>query len=238
MNSSTHLTPQSLHFMLKGTLQSAMGALAVGWSVTIEANQTILLTGESGSGKTTLMRALAGLPSQLSGKVQWGQELRQTEQKIHRPVYKRPIGMMWQQYALFPHQTVGQQLLFAHKSKERAQTLLKAVGLSRLTERYPHQLSGGQQQRLALARTLMRSPSLLLLDEPLSALDIDTREEILEWLRVEREQHPFSMIITSHDSKDWQLFDPQKWPIKDANLCMDQGNQKADQTQIMREKIA
>ena len=139
-----NLQPQRLSFYLTGKLHSAFGNIDVHWQGNITANSTILLTGESGSGKTTLMRALCGLPSQLSGRVSWGKTLWQDAKKIYRPVHKRPLGIMWQQYALFPHQTASEQLLFAHKCDKRAANLLEIVGLANLADRYPHQLSGVQ----------------------------------------------------------------------------------------------
>lgn len=211
-------SPQHLKFTLQGKLHSAFGKIDVDWQGDIPANSTILLTGESGSGKTTLMRALCGLPSQLTGKVSWGKTLWQDAKKHYRPVHKRPLGIMWQQYALFPHQTVREQLLFAHKCDERATKLLEVVGLENLTNRYPHQLSGGQQQRLALARTLMRSPPLLFLDEPLSALDMETRKRIVAWLAKERETRPFSLLVTSHDALDWKTFEPITWNLTNHQL--------------------
>lgn len=138
--------------------------------------------------------------------------------------------MMWQQYALFPHQTVAKQLLFAHNCGDRANALLKAIGLEKLAKRYPNELSGGQQQRLALARTLMRAPALLVLDEPLSALDMETRATILDWLKKERQQRPFSLIVTSHDPNDWQDFDTRMWKIKDGELIT-----KSTETELTRQ---
>lgn len=210
--------PQILRFDLTGELHSAFGKIDVHWQGEIPANSTILLTGESGSGKTTLMRALCGLSTPLTGTVSCGTTLWQKDKKVYRPVHKRLLGIMWQQYALFPHKNVNQQLRFAHNCSERAHELLEAFGLDNLADRYPHQLSGGQQQRLALARTLMRSPPLLFLDEPLSALDMETRQKILAWIAKEREARPFTLVVTSHDPHDWQTFEPNLWKIENGQL--------------------
>lgn len=221
MNRSPQVAPKSLRFQLSGQLNTADGPVAINWQAQLSPQSTTLLTGESGSGKTTLLRTLSGLPSQIGGQVQWGNELWQSHNKIHRPVNQRPIGIMWQNYALFPHQTALKQLLYAYNCQKRAHELLTATGLEPLADHYPSQLSGGQQQRLALARTLMRAPPLLLLDEPLSALDLETRANILQWLAKEREQRPFSLMVISHDPYDWRAFSPTVWRLKSGQLLTD-----------------
>lgn len=209
---------ETLRFDLRGNLHTGMGLKAVCWQGEIPARKMILLTGESGSGKTTLMRALCGFSEHISGSVRWGKTLWQDSKKHYHPVYKRPVGIMWQQYSLFPHQTVEKQLRFAFNCGRRVKTLLEVFGLDGLQNRYPHQLSGGQQQRLALARTLMRSPPILFLDEPLSALDMNTRQRLLTWLHQEWQTRQFSLVVASHDPNDWRDFDYQSWHLQDGEI--------------------
>lgn len=218
---------ENLLFNLQGELFSGVGMQSVSWQGEIPAQKMILLTGESGSGKTTLMRALCGLSEQVQGRVQWGKTLWQDLKKQYCPVYQRPIGIMWQQYALFPRQTVEEQLLFAYNCRQRLQTLLTVFGLDGLQKRYPQQLSGGQQQRVALARTLMRSPPILFLDEPLSALDMNTRQRLLTWLYQEWQTRKFTLVVASHDPHDWQAFDYESWHLQDGVLSTANCHQSA-----------
>jgi putrescine transport system ATP-binding protein len=138
------------------------------------------LLGGSGSGKSTLLRMLAGFEEPTAGTIFIdGQDM------AHVPPYQRPVNMMFQSYALFPHMTVAQNIAYGLKRdhlpapeiEARVGELLKLVKLEDYYRRRPHQLSGGQRQRVALARALAKRPKLLLLDEPLGALDKKLREE-------------------------------------------------------------
>lgn len=209
---------QALQFSLRGQLNTANGMLSVEWHNCIQPGQVVFLSGESGSGKTTLMRALCGLSSQVSGTVHWGERLWQTQNRIYTPLYQRDIGVLFQHYALFGHKTVREQLLYAEPNPQRAHQLLHVMGLDGLADKLPNVLSGGQQQRLALARALMRAPSLVLLDEPLSALDIETRQRLVAWLHEQHVLAPFSLFIITHDPKDWQVFAPLHWRLQQGQL--------------------
>ncbi|MCI5168340.1 MAG: ATP-binding cassette domain-containing protein [Candidatus Electrothrix sp. GM3_4] len=211
---------EQLSFDLHGTLNSAAGAMQVHWQQQIKPGSTVILNGESGSGKTSLLRALCGLPSQVQGKVAWGDQLWQTAGKIQIPIQQRSVGLMFQQYALFPQKTVRQQLEFARKDAARIEHCLHKTELQSFAQILPGRLSGGQQQRLALARTLMRQPTLLLLDEPLSALDIGFRHKMLTWLAEEHRLHPFTLLVVSHHPDEWASFSPVLWQLTQGELTV------------------
>jgi len=163
------------------------------------------LLGPSGSGKTTLLRAIAGFIDLDRGRV-----LLDGDDIGHVPVHKRDIGMVFQNYALFPHMTVFDNVAFglsvrkmaADEIKRRVDEILGLVRLSGLQERKPRQLSGGQQQRVALARALVTRPKVLLLDEPLGALDKHLREEMqVELRRIQREVGITTIFVT-HDQEE------------------------------------
>src|SRR5699024_2247461 len=138
------------------------------------------LLGPSGCGKTTILRMLAGFETPTSGKI-----LLEGEEMSKIPPYERPVNMMFQSYALFPHMTVEDNIAFGLKQdkvkkpeiRRRVNQMLELVQMERFAKRKPHQLSGGQRQRVALARSIVKKPKLLLLDEPLGALDKRLREQ-------------------------------------------------------------
>jgi molybdate transport system ATP-binding protein len=165
----------------------------------------IALYGRSGAGKTTLLRMIAGLTLPERGSIFfkeqcWYESLR----CFQLPTQKRQVGFVFQDYALFPHLTVKQNIEFGLKRSERyrAQGILEQVGLSVLKDRKPFQLSGGQQQRVALARALANRPQLLLLDEPLSALDHEMRQKLRQELMGIREQKQTTILFVSHHLPD------------------------------------
>jgi putrescine transport system ATP-binding protein len=174
-------------------------------SLAIERGEIFALLGPSGCGKTTLLRLLGGFETPTSGRVVLdGQDL------AGAPPYARPINMMFQSYALFPHLTVWENIAFGLKRDgmpkdriaERVEAMLKLVQLGGYAKRRPHQLSGGQQQRVALARSLAKRPQLLLLDEPLGALDKKLREETqIELVRIVREVGVTCVMVT-HDQEE------------------------------------
>jgi len=185
--------------------------------VTVEADLCVLqsppsvtvLFGPSGSGKTTLLRCLAGLERPDRGIIRFGNELwYDSNRGISLSPQERHIGYLFQEYALFPHLTVRQNLEYGlnHRSREqRAQrvlTLMDLLQLGDLEGRYPRQLSGGQMQRVALARALAPEPQLLLLDEPLSALDDPTRARLRGELRRLLTQIRVATVLVTHDRSE------------------------------------
>ena len=175
------------------------------FSISIEKGEFITFLGPSGCGKTTILRMLAGFEAPSAGSIVFdGKDV------THMPTNKRNVGMVFQSYALFPNMTVAANIGFGLKVasaakdeiEARVREMLKLIKLDALAERYPWQMSGGQQQRVALARALANRPKVLLLDEPLSALDakirISLREEIRE---LQRELHITTVFVT-HDQEE------------------------------------
>ncbi len=174
-------------------------------SLHIDKGEIFALLGPSGCGKSTLLRMLAGFETPSSGRIVLdGQDLAKV------PSYQCPINMMFQSYALFPHLTVWDNIAFGLKREgmardaiaERVEAMLKLVQLAKYGKRKPHQLSGGQQQRVALARSLAKRPLLLLLDEPLGALDKKLREETQIELVNIVEQVGVTCVMVTHDQEE------------------------------------
>jgi spermidine/putrescine transport system ATP-binding protein len=174
-------------------------------SVTIRDNEFFTLLGPSGCGKTTLLRILAGFEAPTAGSILlFGQPMEGL------PPHKRPVNTVFQSYALFPHMTVAENVAFGLEMKRvpaeriaaRVAEMLALVKLTGMERRRPAQLSGGQQQRVALARALASEPRVLLLDEPLSALDLKLRKEMqLELKRLQRETG-ITFIFVTHDQEE------------------------------------
>ena len=174
-------------------------------SLDIYKSELFCLLGGSGSGKSTLLRMLAGFEQPTSGTIEIdGQDM------THVPPYNRPVNMMFQSYALFPHMTVEQNIAYGLKRdhlpraeiNDRVAELLALVKLQDYGKRRPHQLSGGQRQRVALARALAKRPKLLLLDEPLGALDKKLREETQFELVKIQESLGVTFIVVTHDQEE------------------------------------
>jgi molybdate transport system ATP-binding protein len=188
-----------------------------------EAFSVMVLFGPSGSGKTTVLRCLAGLERPDRGSIAFGGDLWfESERGICLPPQDRNIGYLAQEYALFPHLSVARNLGFGLSGLDRAErrrrvaAMAELLGLSGLENRHPHQLSGGEQQRVALGRALVRRPGLLLLDEPLSALDAPTREQLRRDLRRLLREQGMPTLVVTHDRVEATA-------LGDAVLIMDGG---------------
>src|SRR5690348_698417 len=174
-------------------------------NLAVEQGEFLTLLGPSGCGKTTILRMIAGFETPSEGNI-----LLDGDDITTRAASKRPMGMVFQSYALFPHLTAEQNIAFGmeikHLPKEviqrRCAELLELVGLSDKGRSYPHQLSGGQQQRIALARALAVEPKVLLLDEPLSALDAKVRVSLREEIRRIQQQLKMTAIYVTHDQEE------------------------------------
>jgi len=179
------------------------------WQDPLGDPRVTVFLGSSGSGKTTVLRCLAGLERPHRGHIRFGDRpWFDASQSIHLPPDQRDIGFLFQDYALFPHMTIEKNIAFAGRGAsreavtQRVSELLEAFRLRGLERRLPRQLSGGQQQRAALARSVFRRPRLLLLDEPLSALDRATADEVREELRALIRHLAIPTYIVSHDRAD------------------------------------
>ncbi len=163
----------------------------------IKDGEFISISGRSGAGKTTLLRILAGLESSDS-KIIVDSRIWQ-DRDIFLPPQKREIGFVFQDFALFENMSVIQNLLFVKRDKKLATYLLDLSELSHLKDIYPTRLSGGEKQRVALCRALMKRPKLLLMDEPLSALDRDIKSKLREEIVRIKEEFDLSVVMVSHD---------------------------------------
>ncbi|MEA3384501.1 MAG: ATP-binding cassette domain-containing protein [Campylobacterota bacterium] len=181
-------------------LHGANGEMNLDINLDIRQGDFIALAGQSGSGKTTLLRILAGLEN-TSGTIQVGEEIWQDEKK-YLPSQKRKIGFVFQDYALFPNMSVEENLLFVQKDKELVNKLLNMTELSELKRRLPHTLSGGQKQRVSLCRAMMNRPKLLLMDEPLSALDPAMRTKLQQEILTLHKEFETTTIMVSHDPSE------------------------------------
>ena len=193
----------AIEFCVGKRLHSADGEIELDVNVTLAEGEFVTVFGQSGAGKTTLLRMLAGLTLPDRGRIAIGNEVWfDSARRIDLPPQRREIGLVFQDYALFPNMTVRENLTFALAAKNehsRVDELIEMMQLGALQQRLPTTLSGGQKQRVALARALVRRPRLLLLDEPFSALDAETRIRLQdEILRLHR-SFGLTTLIVSHD---------------------------------------
>lgn len=174
-------------------------------SLKIPKGKFVSLLGPSGCGKSTLLRIISGLEEPTSGVIYWD------DKNITSMVAQfRPFNMVFQKHALFPHLTIFENIAFGLKIKKQSPAIIKSkvekylslVGLSGFEDRYPGTLSGGQSQRVALARALINEPQILLLDEPLSALDVQLREQMQKELKKIQLQLGITFILVTHDQDE------------------------------------
>ena len=191
---------------LENLRRSYAGITALdGLSLTLAPGELVALLGPSGCGKTTAMRLVAGLEEANSGRVLFG-----GRDVTGLPANKRNVGMVFQAYSLFPHMAAWENVAFGlqirhvatAERKQRAIDVLELVGLGRYANRYPSQLSGGQQQRVALARALAIRPQVLLLDEPLSALDAKVRSRLRDEIRRVQLEVGITTLFVTHDQEE------------------------------------
>lgn len=196
------------------TLLGSSGKMDLDVAFTIKEHEFVALTGQSGSGKTTLLRILAGLEKsegtiEVNGKLWQGR-------KMLLPPQKRGIGFVFQDYALFPNMSVEHNLLYVSRDKALAKHLLGMTDLYELKDRLPTTLSGGQKQRVSLCRALMNRPKLLLMDEPLSALDPAMRTKLQHDILQLHKEFGTTTIMVSHDPSEI-------YRLADRVIMLDQG---------------
>ena len=193
---------------LDAGVRLSLGALDLDMELSIAEGEVVALLGPNGAGKTTLLRAIAGLLTFTAGYVRLdGQVLEDMATGAYVPTERRPIGFVFQDYLLFPHLTILDNVAFGLRSRgmgrrvarEKAIDWLDRLGLQSYASSKPAELSGGQRQRVALARALAPDPRLLLLDEPLAALDVTTRAEVRRDLKHHLASFPGLRLVVTHD---------------------------------------
>jgi molybdate transport system ATP-binding protein len=183
----------------------------------LQVDRTVALVGPSGAGKSSVLRAIAGLLRPSRGVVKLGDDVwLDTERRIFRKPDERRVGLVFQEYALFPHFTVRQNVAYA--GKERADEYLERFRISHLADARPSALSGGERQRVALARALARGPGVILLDEPLSALDAHTKGTVRAELQELLDELALPTILVTHDFEDAAALADEVGVIVDGRL--------------------
>ena len=181
-------------------LHGASGDMNLHVDLEIKEGEFVALSGKSGSGKTTLLRILAGLESAIGEVIVSGESW--LKGNFSLPPQKRGIGFVFQDYALFENMSVEENLLFVGKDKALAKKLLEMTELGDLAKRAPNTLSGGQKQRVSLCRAMMKRPKLLLLDEPLSALDAQMRTKLQNEILTLHKEFGTTTVMVSHDTSE------------------------------------
>lgn len=192
-----------IKFHLRKKLKSAEGTMQLDVNCEIKKGQFVALFGASGAGKTSILGMLSGLLPADEGHISVnGETWLDTQRKLHLKPQQRSIGYVFQDYALFPNMTVRQNLEYAldkHQDPAIIDELIATIELEQLQNRKPETLSGGQKQRVALARALVRQPAVLLLDEPLSALDESMRAKLQDYILAVHQKFKLTTILVSHD---------------------------------------
>jgi len=197
--------------MLEADIQLRLSRLELAASFAVEAGEVVALVGPNGSGKSTVLRALAGLLRLAGGRVELGGQVLEDPTSRTRIVpEKRPVALMFQEYLLFPNMSAVDNVAFGlrargtdrRQARDKAAAALARLGVSQVASARPIAMSGGQQQRVAMARALITEPKLLLLDEPLAALDVSTKAEVRRHLRSVLRESPSANVLVTHDLLD------------------------------------
>ena len=204
---------------IKKELHGSNGVMNLDINLSLQNGEFVALSGVSGSGKTTLLRVLAGL-EEAFGEIIVDSEIWLNE-KIKKPIQKRDIGFVFQDYALFPNLSVIDNLLYVKKDKDLAKQLLSLTDLYELKNRYPNSLSGGQKQRVSLCRALMKRPKILLMDEPLSALDPHMRLKLQDEILTLHKEFKTTTIMVSHDPSEMYKLASRVLVLKDGKIIDD-----------------
>jgi molybdate transport system ATP-binding protein len=225
-----------INFSLQKMLHAGDGEMVLDVNCEIENGAFISLYGPSGAGKTSLIRMLAGFMKPDAGFIKVEDKIWfDSENKIDIAPQHRLAGFVFQDYALFPNMNVEENISFAlskNESKKMVNDLMEVTGLTGLRDKKIQLLSGGQQQRVALARALVRKPQLLLLDEPLSAIDIEMRSKLQETLMAIHSVYKITSIIVSHD-----INEIVKLTSKTIHLTLGRMLQYSEPTEIFLDKF-
>lgn len=197
--------------LLEAEIQVRLSQFTLDAALAMKEGEVVALLGPSGAGKSTVLRALSGFLRLSGGRVALdGSVLEEPGRHIHVAPERRPVSMMFQEYLLFPHLSALENAAFGlrargmdrNQAREKALAALKLLGVDHLASARPRQMSGGQQQRVAMARALVTEPKLMLLDEPLAALDVEIRGDLRRYLRAVLHQIPAASILVTHDLLD------------------------------------
>ena len=201
---SVHIVKQLKHFTL---------------DVQFEVNDEIVaLYGPSGSGKTTILNGIAGLTKLTDGTIKLNDRLFVKDGKPLVPVQKRNVGYVFQSYALFPHMTIWENIEYAMKDEQMTKRLIEQLEIGHIIDQYPEEVSGGEKQRAALIRALATKPEILLLDEPFSALDDNTKRKSIEQILMIHENWKIPIIFVSHYQEEVKSLTDRILFIRDGKL--------------------
>ncbi|EAI1264608.1 TPA: sulfate/molybdate ABC transporter ATP-binding protein [Campylobacter jejuni] len=207
---------------IKLPINTAKGKKQLELNTCLKANEITAIFGESGAGKTTLLKIIAGLIKPEFGRIEVGDELwLDTQKNINLAIQKRKISFVFQDYALFPNMSVKENISYAATSKQKVEELLSLMNLENLAKIYPKNLSGGQAQRVALARALAREPQILLLDEPLSALDFKMRSFLQDELVKILQHFKITTLLVSHDLAEIYKLSHRILELSDGKIIKD-----------------
>ena len=191
-------------------------------------NELLVIEGASGAGKTTILNCIAGIVQPDSGIITVGDNvLFDDSRSINVATEKRNIGYLFQSYALFPNMTVKKNVLYGIKNKDRnrrkelleyADTIMNNLGVSHLADKHPSNISGGEKQRVALARAMVTKPALMLLDEPFSALDENTKSIVYGEFAEFKKTLKIPTILITHNHKETQLFADKNITLKEGRI--------------------
>ncbi|MEN1966549.1 ATP-binding cassette domain-containing protein [Lentibacillus sp. N15] len=203
--------------MLTCTFEKKLPAFTIDIDCQI-GEEIAVLFGPSGAGKTTILNCIAGLSHPDAGEITLNNAALYRKRHKPMPIQKRQIGYLFQDYALFPHMTVKKNITYGVKDPNLLDKLVQVIGIEHLLDSYPHQISGGEKQRVALIRALATKPQALLLDEPFSALDEQTRNECHEELLHLHQLWKIPIVMVTHNREEAEKLGDRIFNIEQGKL--------------------
>ncbi|WP_104697069.1 MULTISPECIES: ATP-binding cassette domain-containing protein [unclassified Helicobacter] len=210
-----------IEICIQKKLSGAQGNFTLDIHTLFHAQKTYGIFGKSGSGKTTFLKILAGITHPDSGIIKYNhQEFFNKEKKFSLPTWKRKVGFVFQNYTLFPHLSVYKNIIFGldKTMQNQVEELIASLNLEKLCNQKPKNLSGGQSQKVALARAILSNPDILLLDEPFSGLDKDTKSLLQSDLKNILKKYKFTTFLISHDITEMFLLADEVFTLKDGKF--------------------